>query len=61
VVTSEIPKLAPSLARSAEPPVGDHRATDVGMGQIRVAAEAFSAARMHIVPQRRFWLMAGAI
>ena len=38
-----------SLARPAEPPLGDHRATGVGMGQIRLAAEAFSAARMHAV------------
>jgi len=30
------------LARSAEPPIGDHGATGVGMGQIKLAAEAFS-------------------
>jgi hypothetical protein len=39
------PKLAPSLARFAEPPIGDYRATRVGMGKIRLAAEAFSAGR----------------
>jgi hypothetical protein len=31
------PKLAPSLARSAEPPIGDHGATGVGMSQIKLA------------------------
>jgi hypothetical protein len=31
------------LARSAERPIGDHGATGVGMGQIKLAADAFSA------------------